>query len=103
MHQFCQLGEYSFVAGGYRVVQDVPPYILAQGEPLRYYGINSVGLRRNGFSNEVRGLLKKAYSIIYKSDMNLSQAIDKINNNINDSLEVENILNFIKKSNRGLI
>ncbi len=103
VHQFCQLGEYSFVAGGYRVVQDVPPYILAQGEPLRYYGLNSVGLRRNGFSNEVRELLKKAYSIIYKSDMNLSQAIDKINNNINDSLEVENILNFIKKSNRGLI
>tara|TARA_B100000029_G_C17504883_1_gene934070 strand:+ start:515 stop:1297 length:783 start_codon:yes stop_codon:yes gene_type:complete len=103
VHQFCKLGEHSFVAGGYRVVQDVPPYILAQGEPLSYHGLNSIGLRRKGFNSDVRTLLKKAYSLIYKSDLNLTQAVNEIDNDLSHSKEVKNILNFIKKSNRGLI
>ena len=53
VHQFCKVGDYSFIGGGYRVVQDVPPYIRAMGEPLKYYGINSIGLSRNNFSQDI--------------------------------------------------
>lgn len=103
VHQFCKLGEFSFVAGGYRVVQDVPPYIMAKGEPLKYSGVNSVGLRRNGFNNETRSQIKKIYSIIYKSNLNISQSIEKIDNEFEKSKYVKIILDFINKSNRGLI
>ena len=78
IHQFCHVGDYSFTGGGFRIVQDVPPYILATGEPLQYAGINSVGLRRRNFSQETRNIIKLAYKLIYKSNLNLQQAIDSI-------------------------
>ena len=103
VHQFCKLGEFSFVAGGYRVVQDVPPYIMAKGEPLKYSGVNSIGLRRSRFNHKDRSLIKKIYSIIYKSGLNITQAIDKINNEFDNSKHTRIILDFIDKSDRGLI
>tara|TARA_Y100000996_G_scaffold318651_1_gene254780 strand:- start:311 stop:745 length:435 start_codon:yes stop_codon:yes gene_type:complete len=103
VHQFCKLGKFSFVAGGYRVVQDVPPYIMAKGEPLRFSGINSIGLRRSGFNNDKRNIIKNIYLIIYKSGLNISQAIDKINNEYDDSKYTKAILDFISNSDRGLI
>ena len=63
IHQFCKLGRYSIIGGGYRIVQDVPPYIKAMGEPLKYSGVNSVGLKRNNFSDDVITNIKKAYRI----------------------------------------
>ena len=103
IHQFCKIGEYAFVGGGYRIVQDVPPYIKAMGEPLKYFGINSVGLKRNSFSEDIISTIKKAYRVIYRSEHNILQAIKILDENSNSKLEVKKIINFIKKSNRGII
>ena len=65
VHQFCKIGDYSFIGGGLRIVQDVPPYILAMGEPLQFSGLNSIGLRRKNFSTETRKQIKQAYQYIY--------------------------------------
>ena len=103
VHQFCKIGKYAFVGGGLRVVQDVPPFIIANGEPLKFSGINILGLRRRKFSSEERNNIKKVYKLLYNSDYNTSQAIKKIESTfeINDS--IQNIINFILSSKRGLI
>mgnify|MGYP001462859003 CR=1 FL=1 len=103
VHQFCKVGEHSFIGGGRVVLQDVPPYILATGEPLQYSGINSVGLRRRNFSSEVRSSIKKAYNYIYRSKMNTKQAIEYINNKLNQTAEMKTITKFINNSDRGII
>ena len=107
VHQFCKVGDYSFIGGGYRIVQDVPPYILAMDEPLKYSGLNVIGLRRKNFSTAVRNNLKRAYQLIYQSNLNRSQAVKQIKaefNSIPDSTsEINNILEFIENSDRGLI
>ena len=103
IHQFCKVGKHAFIGGGRLILQDVPPYILATGEPLKYAGINSVGLRRRKFSATARSQIKKAYSLIYQSGLNLSQAIDKIKNDFEKTDEIEVILKFIERSDRGLI
>ena len=79
IHQFCKVGQHSFIGGGRVALQDVPPFILANGEPLKYSGINSVGLRRRNFDIEKRNLIKRAYKLIYLSKHNRSQAIKEIN------------------------
>jgi UDP-N-acetylglucosamine acyltransferase len=103
VHQFCSIGDHAFVGGGYRVVQDLPPYILATGEPLRYAGVNSVGLRRRGFSAESRKLIKRAYKHIYQSKLNVTQAIEAIKHDIELTPEIQNIVSFVENSSRGLI
>ena len=103
VHQFCKVGMHAFIGGGRVVLQDVPPYILATGEPVQYSGINSVGLRRRNFTQDVRSIIKKVYSIIYRSKFNTMQAIENIEKTIKPSKEVNNILNFIKSSERGII
>ena len=67
VHQFCKIGDYAFIGGGLRIVQDVPPYILAMGEPLKFSGLNTVGLRRKNFPLAMRQKIKQAYKIIYQS------------------------------------
>jgi UDP-N-acetylglucosamine acyltransferase len=103
IHQFCNVGDHAFVGGGYRVVQDVPPYILATGEPLKFAGVNNVGLRRRGFSAESRMNIKQAYKKIFYSDMNTSNAIKAIKSDIKQTDEVEKIIKFVENSDRGLI
>ena len=103
IHQFTKIGCHTFIGGGYRIVQDIPPYILATGEPLKYSGVNNVGLRRRGFPPDVRNLIKKIYKIIFKSTSNLSDAIKLINDKDKKTKEIKVILDFIKNSNRGLI
>ena len=103
VHQFCKIGKHAFIGGGRLILQDVPPYILATGEPLKYSGINSVGLRRRKFALESRTLIKKAYHLIYQSDLNISQAADRIKLDFEQTDEIKTILNFIDKSGRGLI
>ena len=84
VHQFCKIGNYSFIGGGLRIVQDVPPYILAMGEPLKFSGLNAVGLRRKNFSPEARKQIKQAYQFIYQSDLNRSQAVSQIQKEFNN-------------------
>ena len=103
IHQFCKIGTFSIIGGGLRIVQDVPPYIMAAGEPLKFIGINSVGLRRNNFSIEIRKKLKLAYKYIYNSGINTKEAVKKIKTNLSEIDEVNNIVNFINDSNRGII
>ena len=103
VHQFTKIGSHAFIGGGYRVVQDIPPYILAMGEPLKYAGINSIGLRRRNFPPNIRDIIKNKYKIIFKSKTNLSESIKLINDKYDDYQEANIILDFINNSSRGLI
>ena len=103
VHQFCKIGMHAFIGGGLRVVQDVPPYIIANGEPLKFSGINILGLRRRKFSSTQRENIKKAYKLIYNSNYNISQAIEEIESTFNIDESIKDIIGFIKSSTRGLI
>ncbi|MBN2600402.1 MAG: acyl-ACP--UDP-N-acetylglucosamine O-acyltransferase [Candidatus Marinimicrobia bacterium] len=103
IHQFTKVGQHSLVGGHYRVIKDVPPFIIAAGEPLRFEGLNIIGLRRRGFKNDVLKNLKKAYNLIYSSQYNVSDAVKKIHEEIEQTPEVNALLEFIQKSDRGII
>lgn len=104
VHQFCHIGGYVMVQGGSRFSMDVPPYIIVGREPARYCGLNIVGLRRRGFSNETITNIRSAYRLIYESDNNVSTGLVKIKETITMTPEIEYIVNFIEKqSERGII
>lgn len=103
VHQFVCIGQHCFIGGGYRVSKDVPPYILASNEPLSYCGLNAVGLRRRGFSRESRELMKKAYRLLFRSELNRSQALEEIKSEFPQTEEIRNIIEFVENSKRGLI
>jgi len=103
IHQFTKVGQHSLVGGHYRVSKDVPPFIIAAGEPLRFEGLNIIGLRRRGFKNDAIKTLKKAYNLIYLSQYNVSDAVVKIQEDIELNQEVKALLEFIKNSDRGII
>lgn len=103
IHQFSKIGERVMIGGGFRVVKDLPPYILAGGYPLRYEGLNVIGLRRKGFSNEQIGVMKKAYDLIYHSEYNFGDAVKKIKESFEMTSEILNIINFIETSERGIV
>lgn len=103
IHQFCKVGQHAMVGGGYRVVQDVPPYILAAKDPMVYEGLNLVGLRRRGFSKEVIRALQHCYRFLYRSGLNKTQAFEKIQEEIEIVPEIQNVIDFYQKSTRGVI
>ena len=103
IHQFTKIGKYSMTAGGSVIRKDIPPYCKAAKNPLKYMGINSIGLKRKGFSKEVMNNIQEIYRILYFDGLNNSEAYTKISNNIIDSNEKREILDFISKSDRGLI
>lgn len=105
VHQFVHIGAHVMIGGGLRVPKDVPPYVRAAGEPLVFSGLNSVGLRRRGFLRETIDALDKAYNIIYNSNLNVSQAIAKLKEDaqLMTVSEVQNVVNFIAGSKRGII
>lgn len=103
IHQFVKLGQHCFVGGGLRIPKDIPPYILAMGEPLRYGGTNYVGLSRRGFSEDVILEIKRAYKLIYKSEFTVSEAIKEIEKKLRPLPEINTIVEFVKKSERGII
>ena len=103
VHQFTEIGDHALIGGGFRVVQDVPPYIIAANHPLAYKGVNLVGLQRRGFSKQDRNLIKKAYKIFFRLGANRKTAIEKIDLELSKAEVVKNILNFIKRSKRGII
>jgi UDP-N-acetylglucosamine acyltransferase len=103
IHQFVRIGTHAFIGGGYRVSQDVPPYILAAGEPLRFCGLNYVGLTRNNFSKEQIKTLEKAYHLLYRSKINTSAALQAIRSEMEINAEIKNVIRFIEQSQRGII
>jgi UDP-N-acetylglucosamine acyltransferase len=102
VHQFVRIGTYSMVGGSSRLLQDVPPFLLAAGSPAAVHGLNTVGLRRAGFSAETRRELKIAYRTLYRSGLNVSQALDTIRCQLNLSAPVAHLIRFIEHSQRGI-
>jgi UDP-N-acetylglucosamine acyltransferase len=103
VHQFVKIGCHAMIGGGFRVPQDLCPYALAGGYPLKIFGINLVGLKRRNFPQETIRTLQDAYKILFKSNLNTSQAVARIMETIEIIPEVQNILDFIKASSRGLV
>lgn len=102
VHQFVHIGAYSMVGGSSRLNQDVPPYMVAAGNPARVRGLNAVGLRRSGFSFEFRHQLKTAYRTLYRSGLNVSQALATIQRQSDLSVPVQHLVRFIERSERGI-
>jgi UDP-N-acetylglucosamine acyltransferase len=103
VHQFATIGRYSFVGGCSRVAKDVPPYVKAVGNPIKLYGLNSVGLERNGFPEDVRRELKRAYRLFFKSELNLSQARERATAELHQYPEIQEFLAFFDRSDRGSV
>ena len=103
IHQFVRIGTYAFVGGGSRVNQDVPPFTKAVGNPVHLYGLNSVGLQRAGFSPDVKLALKRAYRLLFNSDLTVSQGIARARIELPQVPEVEKFLTFIEASQRGVM
>ena len=103
VHQFVKIGAYAFVGGMSRVTKDVPPYTKAVGNPMKLYGLNAVGLQRHGFSAETVAELKKAYRLFFRSGLNISQALERARAELTMLPEVENFLQFIEASARGVL
>ena len=103
VHQFTKIGMHAMIGGGFRTTVDIPPYVLAGGEPLRYSGLNVVGLRRRGFSNEDIAILKNAYSIIFGKELNFADALSKVKEIYPDHKLVGNILKFFDESTRAIL
>ncbi|MBS5614036.1 MAG: acyl-[acyl-carrier-protein]--UDP-N-acetylglucosamine O-acyltransferase, partial [Prevotella buccalis] len=101
-HQFCHIGGYVMIQGGSRSSQDIPPYIIAGKEPIKYAGINIIGLRRRGFSNELIQLIHQAYRLLYSKGV-LKEGIEEIRKNLNVTPEIQYIIDFVESSQRGII
>ncbi|MCF8305226.1 MAG: acyl-ACP--UDP-N-acetylglucosamine O-acyltransferase [Ignavibacteriales bacterium] len=100
IHQFVKVGRHAMIGGGFRATSDIPPFVLAAGEPLKYSGINLVGLRRRGFTNNELNQLKQIYTIIYNSGNNWAQAKEILNLEFSGNALSEEIINFIESSKR---
>jgi len=103
VHQFCRIGAHAFIGGGFRVVQDVPPFILGAEEPLTFQGINRIGLKRKGYSAEDRKSIKNIYHIFFRSRLNRQDALSKIKSDFSPSHYRDQIIDFISYSDRGII
>lgn len=101
-HQFCKIGGYVMIQGGCRFSQDIPPYIIAGKEPTKYCGVNLVGLRRRGFSNELITNIHDAYRLLYSKTV-LAEGIEEIKKNIEVTPEIQYIIDFVESSKRGII
>ncbi|MEN7549761.1 acyl-ACP--UDP-N-acetylglucosamine O-acyltransferase [Rapidithrix thailandica] len=103
VHQFAKIGSHSFISGGCLVRKDVPPYVKAAREPLSYCGVNSVGLKRRGYDNQQVDDIQEVYRIVFLRGYNNAKAIKEIEENIRPSEQKSEILDFLKKSTRGLM
>ena len=103
IHQFIHIGDHAMVSGGSLVRKDVPPYTKAAKEPLSYVGINSIGLRRRGFSTEKIREIQNIYRLLYQKNYNTSQAMEKIEAEMEATSERDEILLFIRNSQRGIM
>jgi UDP-N-acetylglucosamine acyltransferase len=102
VHQFVKIGEYAIIGGQSAVGQDIPPYVMAQGNRAKLYGLNLVGLKRKGFNDAVITKLKKAYKIIFRSGLMQNEALRKALDEFPDSTEVHMLVDFIRTSKRGV-
>ena len=103
VHQFVRIGRFSFIGGCSRVSKDIPPFLKAVGNPVKLYGLNSIGLQRNGFPDEVVRELKRAYRLFFRSDLNLTQAMQRAETDLEQFPEVAELVRFVEASERGVV
>jgi UDP-N-acetylglucosamine acyltransferase len=102
VHQFCRIGKMSIIGGCSKVVQDVPPFMMADGNPAQTRTINKIGLERNGVSEEVQGALKQAYKILFREGLTISNALSRIEAELAGSAELAHLIDFVRNSKRGI-
>jgi UDP-N-acetylglucosamine acyltransferase len=102
VHQFTRIGDHAFIAGGAMVVMDVPPFCMAQGDRAELAGINQVGLKRHGYTDEQQGRIKDAYRILFRSKMGLNEALSQLREGMGQHAEIALLLEFITNSKRGI-
>jgi UDP-N-acetylglucosamine acyltransferase len=102
IHQFVKIGRNAMIGGASKVVQDIPPYVIADGHPAKVRGLNNVGMSRSGMSELARRNMKKAYKILYRSGLSLTQAIDTMEQELDSCEEVEHFLRFLRNAERGI-
>jgi UDP-N-acetylglucosamine acyltransferase len=102
VHQFVRIGKMSMIGAHSKVVKDVPPYILVDGHPARVNGINVIGLRRNGVEPSLRREIKQAYKLLYRSSLNINEALEKMDQELDASEEIEHFLRFLRNVQRGI-
>jgi UDP-N-acetylglucosamine acyltransferase len=102
IHQFVRIGNYAYIGGKSAVVKDIPPYVIAAGDRAKLHGLNSVGLKRHEFSQETLSSLKKAYRIIFRIGLTLNEAIERVKAEVEQVPEVDDMIRFIKSSERGI-
>lgn len=103
IHQFCRIGRFALTGGCSKIVQDVPPFMIADGNPAIVRGINQVGMERNGFGPDAIRRIREAYRLIYRSACNVKQASERIKTTLEPAPEIEHLLEFIASSPRGII
>lgn len=101
VHQFVRIGKLAMIGGYSKVVQDVPPFMMADGRPTKVYDLNVIGLRRNGVPAKTRSGLRQAYKLLYRSNLNLSQAIETIESEVESSPERDYLLEFVRNIKFG--
>ena len=102
VHQFCKVGGYVMIQGGSRTSQDIPPYVMAGKESIRFAGVNLVGLRRRGFDNELIQNIHEAYRLLYSKGI-IAEGIEEIKKNLQITPEIQYIIDFVSTSKRGII
>lgn len=102
VHQFCRIGRMAIIGGCSKVVQDVPPFMLADGNPAETRTINKVGLDRNGVSEEIQAALKQAYKILFREGLTISNALARIEAELAPSPELQHLVRFVRASERGI-
>ena len=103
VHQYCRIGRHAITGGCSKIVQDVPPFMIADGYPARVRGVNQIGLERHGFPEESVRRLREAYRLLYRSKMNVKQAVEEIRKTLSGAVEIEQLIEFIESSGRGII
>jgi UDP-N-acetylglucosamine acyltransferase len=102
VHQFVRIGRMSIVGGYTKTVKDIPPYMLADGNPVQVYGPNKIGLERHGVSPETQHALKEAYKIVFRTDLTVAKALERVEAELGSAPEVRCFVEFIRKSERGI-
>jgi UDP-N-acetylglucosamine acyltransferase len=102
VHQFCRIGKMSIIGGCSKVVQDVPPFMLVDGNPGQTRTINKVGLERNGLTNEAQSALRSAYKILFREGLTIPNALSKIETEFGSSAEIRHLVDFVRNSSRGI-
>jgi len=103
IHQFCRIGAFALTGGCSKIVQDVPPFMIADGNPAKVRSYNKVALERHGFAEETHRAIKEAYRLIYRSSLNLQQAVEQIRSDLPETPELAQLVAFVTSSPRGII